>query len=160
MQRNENDFQRTRSCHLRLTVCRVYVTLSHIKATNPTTQASKRYAIQFTTAIVLYLVVLFGTRSALPTYHGPAESAIALAPVIPVFLVFLAALRLFQATDEFNRRLMADSLVIAGAITALFAVTYGFIEGDLLPRPSAWWTWTTFMAAWLVASLVLKLRYR
>jgi hypothetical protein len=131
-----------------------------MKATNPTTRASRRYAIEFTAAIVLYLVVLFGTRYAFRTYHGPFETAIALAPVIPVFLVFLAALRLFQGTDEFNRRLMTDSLAIAGVLTALFAVTYGFVEGDPLPRPSGWWTWTTFMSAWLVSSLILRWRYR
>ena len=131
-----------------------------MKATNPTTRASRRYAIEFTAAVVLYMVVLFGTRYAFRTYHGPFETAIALAPAIPVFLVFIAGFRLFQGTDEFNRRLMTDSLAIAGVFTALFAVTYGFVEGDPLPRASAWWTWTTFMSVWLVASLVLRRRYR
>ena len=131
-----------------------------MKATNPTTRAMRRYMAEFTAAMVLYVVVLFGTRIAFRTYHGPLETLIALAPVVPVFLVFIAALRLFQGTDEFNKRLMTDSLAIAGVITALFAVTYGFVEGDPLPRPSAWWTWTMFMAVWLAATLVLRLRYR
>ncbi len=131
-----------------------------MKATNPTTRANRRYSVEFSVAIVLYIVVLFGTRMAFRTYHGPFETLVALAPVIPVFLVFLAALRLFAGTDEFNRRLMTDSLAVAGVLTALLAVTYGFVEGDPLPRPSAWWTWTTFMAAWLIASLILRWRYR
>jgi hypothetical protein len=131
-----------------------------MKATNPTTQATRRYAVEFTGAIVLYMVVLCGTRIAFRSYHGPMEALIALAPVVPILLVFLAALRLFKGTDELNKRLMTDSLAIAGVITALFAATYGFVEGDPLPRPSAWWTWTTFMAAWLIASFVLRLRYR
>lgn len=131
-----------------------------MKATNPTTRATRRYAVEFTASIVLYIVVLSATRIAFRNYHGALETLIVLAPVVPIFLVFLAALRLFQGTDEFNKRLMTDSLAIAGVITALFAVSYGIVEGDPLPRPSAWWTWTTFMASWLVASLVLRLRYR
>ena len=131
-----------------------------MKATNPTTTAHRRYQIEFWIAIVLYMVVLFGTRTLFRTYHGPWELPITLAPVVPVFLVFAAALRLFQGTDEFNKRLMTDSLAIAGVITALLAVTYGFMEGDQLPRPSAWLTWTAFMGSWLVSSLILRLRYR
>ena len=131
-----------------------------MKATNPTTQATRRYSVEFGGAIVLYMVVLFSTRFAFRNYHGPFETAIALSPMIPVLLVFIAALRLFQGTDEFNKRLMTESLAIAGVITALFAASYGFVEGDPLPHPSAWWTWTAFMVSWLVASLILRLRYR
>lgn len=131
-----------------------------MKATNPTSVATRRYAVEFSVAIVLYLVVLFWTRTAFRNYHGALETVIALAPMLPVILVFFAALRLFQSTDEFNQRLMTDSLAMAGVITALVAATYGFLEGDALPRPSAWWTWSVFMISWLAASLVLKLRYR
>lgn len=131
-----------------------------MRVTNPTTRANRRYGIEFSVAIVLYMVVLFSTRVAFRAYHGPFETAIALAPMLPVILVFVAALRLFQGTDEFNKRLMADSLAIAGVITALLAATYGFVESDPLPRPSAWWTWTVFMVAWIVSRFVLRLRYR
>ena len=131
-----------------------------MKATNPTTRASRRYTSEFTVAIVLYMAVLLWTRSAFRTYHGPWELAIALAPLLPVILVFIAGIRLYAGTDEFNKRIMVESLAIAGVITALLAVTYGFMEGDQLPRPSAWWTWSAFMFSWLASSGVLRLRYR
>lgn len=131
-----------------------------MKATNPTTQATRRYQVEFSIAIVLYMAVLFGTRAAFRSYHGPFEIAIALAPMLPVILVFFAALRLFQGTDEFNKRIMTESLAAAGVITALVAATYGFAEGDRLPPPSAWWTWTVFMVSWLAASFILRFRYR
>src|SRR5215472_8205055 len=98
-----------------------------MKATNPTVRANRRYLVEFTAAIVLYIVVLVGTRIAFRSYHGPFELVIALAPVIPIILVFIAGIRLYQGTDEFNKRLMVESLAIAGVITALVAATYGFI---------------------------------
>jgi hypothetical protein len=131
-----------------------------MKATNPTTLAARRYAIEFTVAILAYLVVLFGTRLAFRDYHGPWLTAIALLPVVPIFFVFLAGVRLFAKTDEFNKRIMTDSLAAAGVITALVAATYGFAEGTLVPRPSAWWTWSVFMVSWLIASFILRWRYR
>ncbi|HET9028540.1 MAG TPA: hypothetical protein VFN49_00025 [Candidatus Aquilonibacter sp.] len=131
-----------------------------MKATNPTTQASRRYTLEFSAAIVLYMAVVFATRMAFRNASGPWEVVIALAPVVPVLLVFVAGLRLYAGTDEFNKRLMVESLAIAGVITALVAVTYGFMEGDIVPRPSAWWTWVLFMGSWLLSSFVLRLRYR
>ncbi len=130
-----------------------------MKATNPTTQAQRRYVIEFTIAIVAYMVVLFATRYAFRDLSGPWEPIVALLPVVPLIAIFVAVLRWLRATDEFNRRIIVDSLAIAGGITALLAATYGFAEGDLLPRPSAWWTWTVFMFAWAISAMILRRRY-
>jgi len=131
-----------------------------MKATNPTTQAQRRYLIEFTIAIVAYFVVLFATRIAFRSLSGPWEPVVALLPVVPVIAVFVAVVRWLQATDEFNRRIIVDSLAIAGGITALLAATYGFAESDLLPRPSAWWTWCVFMFAWAICAMILRRRYQ
>lgn len=127
---------------------------------NPTTQAQKRYLIQFTIAIVAYLVVLFGTRFAFRGLTGPLETIVALLPIIPIAFIFMAVVRWLANTDEFNRRIIVESLAIAGGITALLAATYGFIENDPLPRPSAWWTWGVFMFAWAISSMILRRRYQ
>jgi len=68
--------------------------------------------------MALYVAVLLSTRLAFRSYYGPFETAIALAPMLPIVLLFIAGLRLFQSTDEFNKRLMTESLAIAGVITA------------------------------------------
>ena len=39
-------------------------------------------------------------------------------------------------------------------------MTYGLIEGGRFPHLSAWWTYVTFMAAWLIATLVVRRRYQ
>lgn len=128
-------------------------------STNPTTQANRRYVLEFSIAIAAYVIVLFGTRFAFGSYHGPWLPAVALAPATPVLFVFLAGYRLYRTTDEFAQRMMTESLAIAGVITALAAVTYGFLQNDLLPRPSAWWVWSLFMGAWAVSSIVLRRRF-
>lgn len=107
-----------------------------------------------------YIVILIGTRALLRDVTGPLEIAVALAPVLPLIWIFIAALRLWQNTDEFNKQLMLQSLAIAGGVTAMLSVTYGFLESDVLPRPSAWWTYLAFMVSWGVASQIIRLRYR
>jgi hypothetical protein len=131
-----------------------------MKATNPATQAQRRYLLEFTLAIVAYMAVLVGTRYFFRNVIGPLETVLALLPMVPVIFVFIAVLRFLAGTDEFQRRIVVDSLAIAGGATALIALTYGFVEGDPLPRPSAFWTWTVFMVLWLISSFVLRLRYR
>lgn len=131
-----------------------------MRKTNPTTVASRRYVTELTTAMIVYVAVLFGTRIAFRHYAGPWQIAIDLAPAVPIVFVFIAAIKLYRDTDELVQRLVTESLSIAGAITAFASVTYGFMEGDVLPRPSPWWVWSLFMASWLFATLALRRRYR
>jgi len=138
---------------------------------NPVKRAYRRYLIEIGLSTVAYFAVLWVSNWLLygqePGSNGPMQNAgegwkitIALLPVIPTFIMFAAFVRLVLRTDELQRRVYVDSLALAGGITALLAATYGFIEGNYLPRPSAWWAFETFMAAWLVAALFLQRRYR
>lgn len=129
-------------------------------ATNPTALANRRYVLQLVVCMLAYVAVLVPAMWLLNHgIEGGLKVAVAIAPAVPVAFVFLAVLRYFAATDEFQRRLMVESLAIAGGITALLAVTYGFLENAGLPYLSAWWTYTTFMAAWLIARLFVSRTY-
>jgi hypothetical protein len=88
------------------------------------------------------------------------QIVVALAPVIPIAFLFAAIIRYLSRVDELQRRIVVESLALAGGATALLAVTYGFLEGSLLPRPSAWATYTAFMVAWAVSAFILKRRYQ
>jgi hypothetical protein len=131
---------------------------------NPVTRATRRYFIEFGVAIAAYVVVMMVSRKLL---HGSLRDAgdgwqigVAALPIIPTLFVFIAVVRLLRRTDEFHRQVCVDSLAIAGGVTALLAVTYGLIEGGRLPHLSAWWTYCTFMIAWLIASFFVQRRYR
>jgi hypothetical protein len=99
--------------------------------------------------------------------HGPMRTAspgwqyaIALLPLIPTLLLFGAIVRHVLGVDELYRRVQVDSLALAGGATALIAVSYGLIEGDHVPKLSAWWTFSTFMVAWLIATFFVRRRYQ
>jgi len=131
-----------------------------MKSSNPTAVANRRYVVEIVVCMLAYIAVLVPAMWLLNRgIEGPLKLVVAIAPVVPVAFVFLAVLRYFAATDEFQRRLMVESLAIAGGITALLAVTYGFLQNAGLPYLSAWWTYTAFMAAWLIARLFVSRNY-
>lgn len=131
---------------------------------NPVRRAFRRYLFEFGASMAAYVVVicirhwlLFG-----PMREAGEEwrTAVALLPFIPTVFVFAAVVRLLRRTDELYRRICIDSLAIAGGATALLAITYGLIESDQFPHLSAWWTYVTFMMAWLVAQFFVRRQYQ
>ncbi len=131
-----------------------------MNAPNPTREATRRYTVEILVCMVAYLAILFPAIWALNSgITGPLRIVIALAPVVPVIFVFVAVLRYFAKTDEFERRVLLESLGIAGVMTALLAVTYAFLENAGLPHLSAWWTWAAFMGSWLIGRLIVSRYY-
>ena len=94
--------------------------------------------------------------------HGQPgwQYVVAMLPLVPILLVFGAIVRYMLGVDELIRRIQVDSLALAGGATALIAAAYGLIEGDFAPKLSAWWTFVTFMMAWLIASFFVRRRYQ
>ena len=131
-----------------------------MKPSNPTTAAQRRYYLEFGGSMVLYMIVLFGSRILWRDVTGPMLVVVALLPMVPVGLVFAAIVRWALAADELQRQILVESLALAAGVTALLSVTYGFLEGSPLPRPSAWWTYLVVMISWLVASFVVRRRYQ
>jgi len=109
-----------------------------------------------------YVAVLYAAIATVNAIHptGLLRYALLLAPVVPVALIVPAIVRYFVATDDYERRVMTESLAIAAAVTALCAVTYGFLEIAGLPRPSAWLTWLVVMGSWAVARFVVARHYQ
>lgn len=134
------------------------------KTTNPVKRAFRRYNVELGVSMVAYMAAMFVSRSLL---HGSMrhadrswQVAVALMPLLPAIVAFAAIVRVIRGVDERLHRMFVDSLAIAGGITALLAVTYGLIEGDLFPPLSAWWTYSTFMLSWLVVSFFVRRRYQ
>jgi hypothetical protein len=133
--------------------------------TNPTTRAFRRYNLEFAISMIAYVAFITISRNLL---HGPlrdastpVQIAVAISPILPVAMLFVSVIRFLHRTDEFLRRMIIESLAVAGGVTALLAVTYGLIESEpLFPRPSAWWTWAVFGTSWLASSLLHRWRHR
>jgi hypothetical protein len=133
-----------------------------MKPANPTQAAGRRYIVQMGILIGAYVAVLYGSIATVNALHpaGALRYLLYLAPVVPVALILPTIVRYFLATDDYERRVITESLAIAAAITALLAVTYGFLEAAGLPRPSAWITWFVLMGSWAVARFVVARHYQ
>jgi hypothetical protein len=131
-----------------------------MKPVNPAYQAGRRYLVEFSLSIVAYVIVILLSRLLWHTASGGWQTAIALMPVIPMAFVVVAVARFLCGTDELERRKVVESLAVAGVTTALIALTYGLVEGEGLPRPSAWWTFVTFMVAWIASAFFVRRRFQ
>ena len=129
---------------------------------NPSTKAFRTYSGISGLSMIAYVIAIIVSRNFLNTHpgHGPVFFAIALLPLPAAIFVFVAVVRFILATDELQRRILVNSLALAGGVTALLAVTYGLIEGDDLPNPSAWCTYIVFMTSWLIAAFFVRDHYR
>jgi hypothetical protein len=131
---------------------------------NPVTRTTRRYFIEFAISMSAYVATIAISRRLL---HGPMSTAspswqyaLALLPLVPILLIFAAIVRYMLGVDEMIRRVHVNALALAGGATALLAAAYGLIEGDLVPKLSAWWTYGTFMMAWLIATFFVRRRYQ
>ncbi|MHB8179165.1 MAG: hypothetical protein ACYDA5_10510 [Vulcanimicrobiaceae bacterium] len=132
-----------------------------MKSMNPTSQASRSYGVWVLAAMLVYFGLLFGSVVLLQRgVTGPLRILVAVVPALPIYVIFLAVVRYLARTDELQRRIQVESLALSAGVTAVLAVTYGFLENVGLPTPSAWWTWSVLGGVWLLASLGLRLRYR
>jgi hypothetical protein len=147
----------------------VYYLSMDTKQINPVKRAYRQYCLEFAAAMGAYVVVIFirghvfdywQSRGWLQSMNLGWVIALSLLPMLPVCLIFWAILRFLRGMDELGRRIMVDSLAIAGGMTAMLAATYGFIEGNMFPHLSAWWTYAVFMMTWLVASRFVMRRYK
>jgi O-antigen/teichoic acid export membrane protein len=132
-----------------------------MNTSNPTAAAGRRYAIEFTLSMVAYAVVLIVSIKVIEHGLSPALKLVfALLPLIPIGFVFAAIVRYMSSIDELQRRIQIESLSLAAGITALLAITYGFLETVGLPHLSAWFTYAAVMVAWIIAQPFVARRYR
>lgn len=128
-----------------------------MNATNPTTQAQRRYYREFALAIGAYVVILAASVYGLNHgIQGFARYVIAVVPAVPIAGVAIAVVRWLNGTDEFQRQTAITAMAIAGGLTALITVTYGFLENAGMPRMSVWISYLIFMSIWGIATPILQ----
>jgi hypothetical protein len=128
---------------------------------NPVAVANRRYAVRLAVSLLAYAVILLVSVIAIHRGLPPALKVFfALVPLVPIGFVFAAIVRYMGSVDELQRRIHIESLALAAGITALLAVTYGFLETVGLPHISAWYAYATVMVAWLVSQPFVARRYR
>jgi hypothetical protein len=131
------------------------------KSTMPVAVAQRRYAIQLALAMISYAIVLIISLTLIPSVpRGWLQVLVATAPVIPVIFVLVSIVRLFSRIDEMQRRIHLEAIALAAGITALLALTCGFLENAGVSRLSGFWTFASIGFLWAVFALILRRRYR
>ncbi len=130
------------------------------KPQNPTEAAKRQYKVRFTIAMIAYVAIVIPVTAAANHAAGPWKIVLALTPLIPLVVVFVSAVQMIRGIDELERQIHIEALAIAAGVTALLAVTYGFLEVAHFPRPSAWFTYSTVLIAWLIATPFVSRKYK
>src|ERR1051325_7417081 len=94
----------------------------------------KRYAIEFSAAMVCYVIVLVGSIRLLGTYGETAwRYPLALPPILQALGALIAFVRFFRALDELEQRMQLEGFAFAFGASALVTFSYGFLEGAGFP---------------------------
>ena len=108
-------------------------------------------------SVFIYVLVLFTSIwFAKGMEAGILRTAIALTPMVPVLAMLWAITRHLKRIDEYVRQWSMENIAMAGALTAVFSLTYGFMEGIDFPRLSMFVVWGVFMGGWSVIACVRK----
>jgi hypothetical protein len=120
-------------------------------------QINQLYYRELFGSIFIYVIVLFTVSwIAKDLPDGATRTMLALTPMLPALGVLWAILRYFKRTDEYLRIWSLECIAMAGALTAVFSLTYGFLESVGFPRLSMFVIWGVFMGGWGVIACLRK----
>ena len=101
-------------------------------------------------AYIALLVVAGRLAPVVP--EGWPRSLVAASPMLGFGVALWAIVRQFRRMDEYVRRVQAEHLAVAAAVTAGWTFTYGFLENAGFPRLSMFWVWPVMGAVWFSLS--------
>lgn len=122
------------------------------------TRAHRAFFLRFGIGMALYLAALF------LAYLAPG---IGVAAWIPALLVVPAVsfmawsnIEMYRSGDEFERRRIAEAILLAFVISTPLILALGVLQFFLLPAMNWIFAFSILMLSWLVGTLVSAVRYR
>jgi hypothetical protein len=121
----------------------------------------RRYTIEFSAALICYLIVLVGSIKLLGSYGETAwRYPLALSPVLPASAALFAFVRFYRRVDELEQRMHLEGLAFAFGASALATFAYGFLEGAGFPHLNWTFVWPVMGAFWGIGNVLARRRYR
>src|SRR5471030_2497192 len=104
-----------------LTFSKACITLQEMnKPLLPWPANTRRYVVEFSLAMIGYVVVLVSSLTLLQTMApGWLRVLVAIAPVLPLAGMFIAFYRYYSGMDELWRRIWLEAVALAGGATTL-----------------------------------------
>src|ERR1700761_4441969 len=126
------------------------------------TQIKTRYLVEFGIAMALYVGIMLARRSLLTLNDSDAwQSAVRLAPVLPIWLVFWTVVRHYQRMDEYQQVLLLKVIAFCAGILACLTSSYSFfMDAFHLPQVSIEWAWPVLAICWGFGMGVVQIRDR
>ncbi|HTV73508.1 MAG TPA: hypothetical protein VME66_07390 [Candidatus Acidoferrales bacterium] len=88
------------------------------------------------------------------------QAVIGLTPVVPAFGILNAVMGAYRASDERERKIIAESIMFAFGATAILTFSYGFLQGSVhAPMLSYLFVWPVLAATWGVGIVIAQRRY-
>lgn len=117
-------------------------------------RAPRRYFVEFNVAMVLYAAAVLGRGHLVPLVDSPVlKTMIIVSPILPVLLAAFAVVRFYRGMDEYHRLRILESLAIAAGVTAVVAVSWGFLEDAGFPRLPLSTALPIIMGVWAAVSI-------
>lgn len=120
-------------------------------------QMNQTYNRELFGSLFIYVIVLFSSiwyAKGMP--DGLLRTTLAIVPMLPAMGMLWAIIRHFGRMDQYLRIWNLENVAIAGALTASFSITYGFLEGVGFPKLSMWVIWGVFMGGWGIVACTRK----
>lgn len=120
-----------------------------------------RYYIEMFVATAIYIALaMICVPVALLVKTTAARVLLALAPTVGILAMALAIVRWIRSADEFQRQRLTQAVAFAAVATAVWTMSYGFLETIGFPRLSMFWVWPIMAAMWGAWSLIHRLLKR
>lgn len=129
------------------------------KTTWKTAPPAARYFARFGAGMAIYLIGLFVV---VPMTRGGASAASwlpALLLIPGVIVIAWAVIRFYIEADEMGKKELGESFAWAFGIGTPIVCTIGILEAFGMPQLSNMVSFVIFMAAWLVGSIIARVRY-
>ena len=122
----------------------------------PISQAPRRYFIEFNAAMLLFIAAVVGRKYALHEVGEPVlRTLILLSPIVPVLLAAFAVVRFYRRIDEYHRMQLLEALAVSAGVTAVVAVSWGFLEDVGFPHLQIFYAWMVMALTWAVVAIYL-----
>lgn len=119
---------------------------------------NRRYVIHFGGAMLAYMVVLFASVWALTRYEMGEwlAGAVALTPMLPALYALHAFVIRYRTMDEFQRRIVGESILWSAGIVGFATFGYGFLHGATsVPPLNPIWILPAIIAGYGVVQCIL-----
>ena len=123
--------------------------------------STRKYFFELFGAFTVYTVVLVATVGRVGGMEpGLMKMVFALAPVIPLILVFWAIMRAYYRSDEMHKRIIKEAFAMGAIIFCWLLIILGFAENGGLPKIPMIFLAPALIGFWGLCTPIVLRRYK